>query len=212
MEIIHENLEVHRRALGPEAPLGVLGHSMGGFIALNFLARYPEAAEFSWVSSPLIDPAAKASWLKRTMGLLVERIHPEYVLQSEVTSDQCKRDQAAIAATKADPLVHRQMTVRLGAELLSASRQLQVGVRSMRSDLKLLMTQGGEDTICPAVTSRRFFEQLPVTHKEYALFPELLHEPFNDIGKERFYIRLQSWLVDRLQKSWNAPPLPKAAA
>ena len=196
MNLIHENVENLRTEVGTDRQIGLLGHSMGGFFSLCYFTHFPNAIDFSWISSPLIDPASKVSWLKRSLATMIERLHPQFTLRSGVTSHLCKRDEAEIAATRADDLVHRQMTVRLGAILVNAARALQQSAHQMHPELKLLMTHGGEDLICPPAFSRAFFDRLPCQGKEYALFQGLLHEPFNDIGKEDFYERLESWIID----------------
>lgn len=193
-DLITENLRFLRENSPSNVPIGLLGHSMGGFLALHHLVMHPEAAAFSWISSPLIDPARKASSSKRALAQVIDRVCPKFTLHSGVRRGECKRDPERIAETRRDPLVHRRMSVRLGLLLLQASRELHEHTRTMHPSLRLLLTHGGADRICPAPLSEALFQRLPLREKEYALFPGLLHEPFNDLGKEAVIERLSAWI------------------
>ena len=199
MDLIHENVDAFRERYGHEFQVGVCGHSMGGFLSLCYLTRNPTAADFSWVSSPLIDPASKATLPKRLLVRLVDRLRPEFAIESKVASYLCKRDAASVAATRADKLVHRRMTVRLGSILVDAARILHREAAAAHPDLLLLMTHGSDDAICCPHASRWYFNQLPCRTKRYVSFDGLLHEPFNDIGKEHFYEQLEAWIASNLQ-------------
>lgn len=206
-QLIDENAAILRTEIGKNRHLGLLGHSMGGLLSLDYLTRFPNEFDFSWISSPLIDPASKASWLKLQLVMMIERVHPKFTLHGGVNSRLCKRDEAELASTRTDELVHRQMTVRLGSILIQSSYSLQENAMNMHAELKLLMTHGGNDQICRPEPARALFDRLPCMLKDYTLFPDLLHEPFNDTGKEAVYERLESWVSKDLLPGFETPSI-----
>lgn len=76
--------------------------------------------------------------------------------------------------------------------LMCAAPKLLKG--GLTGDLELLMTHGGEDRICPPKWSQAYFQSLPLENKRYCHFADLLHEPFNDIGRENVLLELERWL------------------
>ncbi len=192
--LIGEELQRLRGLLPAGTPLGLMGHSMGGFFVLHFLGSRLVPVDFAWVSSPLVNARARAGRLKIAAARLLGRVCPELTLRSGVRTEECKRDLERIEATRRDPLVHREISLRLGGILLHESSRLEGLAARIPESLKLLMTHGGEDRICPAAEARRLFDRIPARQKEFLLFPELLHEPFNDIGREEFYAGLAGWI------------------
>ena len=209
--LVAENIERIRDRLGFDAPVGLLGHSMGGFIALNYLSRFPDDCQFSWISSPLINAAWKKPLWLRGAARIMSVVAPRFSIPSGVSSAQCKSDPARIQETKGDQLVHRRLTMRLGKSLLDASAALPDAVMSMNPDLRLLVTHGSEDRICPMELSRQLLERIPVRDKRFAELDGLLHEPFNDLGRDAFYQVLEAWL-DELAAVIGGRPQKQAAA
>ncbi len=194
MEVIREQLIDVRERIPSGAPLGLMGHSMGGFLSLHFLGRYPDLVDFSWISSPLIDARRNVPFFARQAAHALSAFVPRISFKSAVRTDQCKRDPKMIAETKRDNWVHRRISARAASVLFKNARKLKDVSEQFSPDLKLLMTHGGEDKICPSLLSWKFFETLPVEQKEYVLFRDSLHEPFNDLGREDVYRTLEQWL------------------
>ncbi|MDA0813208.1 MAG: alpha/beta fold hydrolase [Verrucomicrobia bacterium] len=191
--IIGENL-AYLRSLHSDVPAGILGHSMGGFLALDHVSRNPDGIHFCWASSPLIDASGHRGKVMQTAARLLSRLAPAFSIHNGIRSGACKRDPERILETENDPLMHRRLSMRLGQQLLNATAQLQDTVAGMSPELRLLITHGSDDTICPTALSQTLFPMLPAKQKRYALLDGLLHEPFNDIGRDAFYHELNSWL------------------
>lgn len=199
MEIMHEQVQDLREKLPNDAPVGLMGHSMGGFLTLHFLGRYPGLIDFSWISSPLIDARRNANFFARQAAHALSALVPRFSFKSAARTELCKRDPKMIDETNRDRWIHRRITARTASVLIRNAPTLQEVAKNIRSDLKLLMTHGGEDQICPSLLSWKFFESLPVEQKEYVLFRDSLHEPFNDIGREDVYRTIEQWLQESLE-------------
>jgi alpha-beta hydrolase superfamily lysophospholipase len=197
--LIGENLRRLRDLVPPNAPLGLMGHSMGGFFVLHFLGSRAFPVEFAWVSSSLVDPRGRAGRWKVAAARLLGAMWPALTVRSGVRSEDCKRDLERIEATRCDPLVHRKISLGLGGILLRESLRLEALAARIPDSLSLLMTHGGEDRLCPVENARTLFEQIPARRKEFLLFPDQLHEPFNDLGRDEFYRGLSDWIGETLE-------------
>ncbi len=192
--LIQENVSYLRERLPAGAELGLAGHSMGGFLSLYYLTEHPETFDFAWISSPLIDPAFRVSRFLRWAARAVHAVCPRYTLRSKVRSHMCKRDPEEIENSAKDPLVHRCLTLSLGVMLLKHAPQLSLRCRNLGPKLKLLITHGSDDEVCPSLLSKLYFDQLTLPAKRYEIFEGLLHEPFNDIGREKVFEAIEDWL------------------
>ena len=88
--LIQEQMDALRSDMGTNKQVGLLGHSMGGFLTLYHLARYPNLADFSWVSSTLIDPTANASWLKQKLVRALNHLSPRIPIKSGIRTRDCR--------------------------------------------------------------------------------------------------------------------------
>ncbi len=176
------------------APVGLCGHSMGGFLALNYLADRRPALDFVWLSSALCDARPKVPAVLRPALRLAAFVAPGFTTETKIRSELCKRDPERISEAKGDPLVHRSLSLRLASDLLVASASLSGRLAAGRPVADVLFTHGGADAICPPEIARRVSEAMPAGRKHFAEFPELLHEPFNDLGRASFFQTLEDWV------------------
>ena len=49
------------------------------------------------------------------------------------------------------------------------------------------MLLGGQDTVIDPATSREFFDRLGSEDKTLLIYPKMLHEPLNELGREQVY-------------------------
>ena len=62
----------------------------------------------------------------------------------------------------------------------------------------ILLLLGGQDPVVDPSTSRAFFEQLGSEDKTLLIYPKMLHEPLNEIGREKVVDDAARWLDQRL--------------
>ena len=201
--LVDEQLGVLRQEIGRGKPMGLLGHSMGGLLALYHLVGHPDIAKFAWIGSPLVEPEANVSRLKLNAVLFIERFCPRFPIHNGIKTQQCRRG----PAKRVDPLIHRRLSVRLGRVLLETARDLQRRVQDFNPQLRLLMTHGASDVVCRSEFSRAFFDRLPNALKNYRLLDDALHEPYSDECRDDFYKVLEAWIVDDLCPALGQPAL-----
>src|SRR4029077_15482027 len=81
-----------------EVPRILLGHSLGGLIALDFVLTHPAAFDALAVSSPFLKPAIEVPWLKASLAALASKLAPTLLTPSEIDSRGLSHDPAIVAA------------------------------------------------------------------------------------------------------------------
>jgi alpha-beta hydrolase superfamily lysophospholipase len=177
----------------PGRPVYLLGHSNGGQVALRAILRGSVDLAGLVLSNPTIRLAIPVPAWKVALGRFLLRYAPQVTLRSHATDEQMTRDRAAWPARQADSLRHSQISAPLyfglidgGAALLDRASEIQVPT---------LMILGEADTVVDVGAARAFFDRLGSADKTLCSYPDRLHEPLNDLGRDEVYADLISWLI-----------------
>lgn len=183
-----------------EFPHAVMGHSMGGLLALRHLIAAGKGLLpkpiFSWVSSPLIDPAGgRPTWFTSFVGILAPAF-PWVTVSTGVTSAMCRltEEDGKSSDRSIQELWHRRVSLAWGVFLIKTGEWLQETASHAHEDVPLLMTQGSDDLVCPAWKARELFDKLGSKDKSYVEIKGGLHELFSGIGNDQFFNSLELWL------------------
>ena len=182
-----------------DLPYAVMGHSMGGLLALRHLilsgqGDYP-APRFAWLSSPLLRPSARKSGRFRALLQFFAPLMPGLTVSTGVTTQMCRVAASSESLkTPKHQLWHRRVSLSWGATLLRVEKLVDTALKDMSDAVPIIYTQGADDAVCPAETARAFFPRLPTMNKQYHEFEGMLHDPFKGEGRERLFAALESWL------------------
>lgn len=165
------------RARHPDLPQFLLGHSMGGAIALRYAMAHQRRLTGLVLSAPLaaVEGGPALHWFARVLGKLlpgapVSRVDPRLV----------SRDHAVVKAYEADPLNHH------GPIPAGVARELVIHVGTLGRDvaaitLPTLLMWGTADRLCPPAGAELVAERIgssDLTVRRYeGLFHEILNEP-----------------------------------
>lgn len=191
-------------------PRVLLGHSLGGLFALDFVLTHPDAFDVLAVSSPFLKPAMDIPWLKASLAALASKLAPTLLTPSEIDSRGLSHDAAIVAAYDHDPLVFKTFNAHWFFEVQRAQEEVFAGAAAIR--LPVLFLLGGADPIADPERSRAVFARLGSTDKHLAVYQGFLHEVFNETGRERVVSDLLAWLGERtpalspLQPAVSPPP------
>ncbi len=183
-------LEESRRRY-PDVPHFLYGHSMGGNLVLNYLLqRKPELAGVI-ATAPWIRLAFPAPLLKVLAGRVLHRFLPTLRLPNGLAVHFLSHDPAVVAAYQNDQLVHNQLSLAAGIQLLDAS--IRLDQYAGETPLPLLLQHGGDDKLTSAQATRDLAERLQgsVTHKEW---PGLYHEIHNEPEQEKVFAFTLDWM------------------
>jgi len=179
IDLVRGHLEDRRKA----DKLFVLGHSLGGLLALKLCIERPRDAAAAIVSSPFLGLALEVPAIKAIAGKVMSAVLPIVSLPTEVRAADCSRDPEVVAAYDSDPLVHHVANARFFTEVVAAHETTLAGAASLR--LPLLMLVAGGDKIASPEASRRFFEAAASEDKVFNEYPGLYHEVFNEPEADR---------------------------
>ena len=181
----------HVRAEYPHLPLLLLGHSMGGLIAVHHLVRHPHIYAAAAVSGPAILPAAPPSrftiWISRILSRLLPRLGVIALDASGVS-----RDPAVVAAYRADPLVYNG---KIGARLAEAmfDAMAQAAAAAPRLTVPLLVQHGDADMMASPAGGQYLYDHAGSADKKLVLYPGLYHEIFNEPEQAAVLDDLVAW-------------------
>ncbi len=194
-----------------KAPLILLGHSMGGVIALKYALTYPDDVNSLILSSAGLVPAFEVPKLKLSMGKFFSKHMPSLTLSNGLKPEDLSHDASVVQAYIKDPLVHDRITARWSTEYLDTAAECIE--RSSGLKMPLLVFHGQGDRIVDYRASETVFKKASAKNKELHIFPDLYHETMNEVVQDRKKVldMAAGWILRRLGKGTAAAP-KKAAA
>ena len=182
--------------LAPGLPVFLLGHSLGGLVAIRHLEEHPEAGYAGAVlSAPLLGVALRPPAWKTSLAGLLSRLLPSLRLRNGVDAADLSTDDAVVAAYRADPLVHPWITPRLYTEIQAAMRT--AVERRDRIRLPLLFVIPGEDRIVLAEAAEEFARGVRC-EAEVRRFPGFRHESLNERERAVVVAGIAEWMAGRI--------------
>lgn len=179
-------------AENPALPIFLIGHSLGGLIALSYAARHPEFLRGVAVSSPALKLAHKLPPAKVMLAETLSRILPTTSLPNGVHPEDLSRDPQVVAAYGSDPLIHHGITARCAVSLRRAMEE--AALVAPKIQVPCLILQAGSDKVCDPEAVRRFAEAMSPGRWTFRSYEGFYHEIFNEPEKERVFQDLISWM------------------
>lgn len=178
--------------------LFLLGHSMGGLIALNYAERFPKTIDGVVASSPGLGLKVTIPATKAVLGKVMSSIWPGLSMGNELDASKISHDPDVIKAYLDDPLVHDRVTARFFTEFLAAMDETNTNVAGIT--VPVLMQVAGDDHLTDAQSASAFFENLDVQDKTLHVYDTLYHEVYNETRAEKEAVidDLERWLAERL--------------
>jgi acylglycerol lipase len=178
------------------APLFLMGHSMGGAIAaLYAIERLPGSGHKLAgliLSSPALAPGRDVPRWMLTMSQIISRVWPGFPAM-KIDAALLSRDPAVVEANRNDPLVHHgSIPARTGAEILLAMQRIERGRAGLR--VPLLVYHGTADKLTEPEGSRVFGKHAGSPDKTLTLHEASYHETMNDLDRERVIGELIGWI------------------
>ncbi len=180
----------------PGLPLFLLGHSLGGPIALSYALEHPEKLRGVIASSPFFRSRMRVPAGKRFLAKLMSRIMPAYAQHSQLPATVLSHDPEVAQTYASDPLVHDWVSARLYVEMFSTGEMLLGRAGDFRAPCLLLVSGG--DVIVDPEASKEFFANLGSADKTLHVYEGFHHEGFNEIERERPLGDLAAWLEAHL--------------
>ena len=181
---------------GPDRRWALLGHSLGGLIALDWADRNADRLDALVLSAPPFELSLHPSAIKVHAARLIGALWPGFTQSNQIPPSLLSHDPEVIRAHRADTLVHFRISARLFLEFQRMRRTLTNAAAG--HSLPTLIIQGGADPVtrCTgcAAWARSAKEGL-VTYREY---PGLFHEVLNEPEGPAILDEIVAWLKERL--------------
>jgi lysophospholipase len=197
-ELVEDLESFRQKVVTPAAggrPLFLLGHSLGGLVALRHLEVHPEAPFAGAIlSSPALRVALEIPRWKTSLAGALSRLVPAFPFSSEIDPAHLTHDPAIAETYRDDPLVHSRASARFYMETVEAMR---LAVRQgVRIRIPLLFVVAGDDRVVSAAASESFARSLSgdVTVRRYE---GLFHECLNELERERVIRDVVEWIHAR---------------
>ena len=186
------------RRENPSIPLILLGHSMGGVIAFQYVLQHPQALDALILSSAGLIPILDVpGWLQSLVKVL-SRIAPGLTISNGLDASGLSHDQSIVTQYLNDPLVHDKVTVRWFTEFIAAGQESLS--RAGELSLPLLIIHGQNDPIVDYKGSVKAMELASSPDKTLHVFEGLLHETMNEPQELRQEVltRVGDWIMAHL--------------
>ncbi len=157
-------------------PVVMVGHSMGGLLAVRYAQRYAAELAGLVLSAPAV---GLSTFLEAVLALPAI---PEAGFDGSLLS----RDPSVGDDYQRDPLVWHGPWQRATLEAAWAADKA-VTAGPHLATLPLLYLHGSDDRICSADAARPVIERLAGPDSEFRILLDHRHELFNEIGREALY-------------------------
>lgn len=187
-----ELFRAHIEAQHPGLPLVMLGHSMGGNLAVGHALLHQPGLAGLVLSGPALKVGDDLSPAKLKIFTLVAKVAPGFRPEG-LSADAISRDPAVVEAYRNDPLVFTgKIAAGLGAALIDAMRRFPA--RYGEFTLPVLLLHGTDDQLADVAGSREF--EAGATNAEVTAhyYDGLYHEVFNEPEQARVIGDLLEWL------------------
>ncbi|KAI5810818.1 Alpha/Beta hydrolase protein [Pyronema omphalodes] len=201
----------------PSIPLFLVGHSMGGGIALTYAYSGTLRSKLAGVAvwAPLIDlaPNAKPPGFVVAAGKFASKFLPNWKRPQKMDAESMSRDEAVCKDYAEDPLCHGTGTLLGIVEMLVRAKKLmrEDVVRRFLPDTPVLVCHGTADRVTDCQASRRFVEMLGVRDKEFREYKGWYHKMHAEPGEDReiFVKDIIDWTLKRTNQAKPSGGVPK---
>ncbi|MCF8197461.1 MAG: lysophospholipase [Sulfuritalea sp.] len=182
--------KAHELAAG--RPVFLMGHSMGGAIALRWLAQRQKPVVGLILSSAALKIGGDVPRLLVALAPLLSRWLP-HLRGTRIDPAVISRDPAAVAAYVNDPLVSLEAPpARTGAELLQAMASNREAAKGLRVPVYLF--HGDADRLTDPAGSQEIHDLWGGPDRTLRIWPGSRHETLNDLDREMVVTELIDWV------------------
>ncbi|MBU0630702.1 MAG: lysophospholipase [Candidatus Margulisbacteria bacterium] len=176
----------------PGKKIYLLGESLGGLLAFNVAGQYPEKFAGQVLISPAFQNGMKFSLSAYLTLITYILIDPKKTVEVPFTSAMCTRDVAYQKVMDGNPDELRVASLKMLLNTLFA----QMKAKSMGKKLTVpsLFLISGRDLLIDEKTGKKIIDSFPLKEKTTIEYPEMLHALSIDLGREKVFADILSWL------------------
>jgi alpha-beta hydrolase superfamily lysophospholipase len=169
----------------------LLGHSMGGVIALEHALAHPKGLAALVLSGPALRTAIPP-WWKLALANAAKLAAPAAGFPNGLDVDGISRDGEVVRAYREDPLVHESISPRTYFAFAEAAQACRRDIRNLQ--VPTVMYQGMADRVVDPKGALEAAAAAPHEMLRFVTLTDTYHEVFNDTGREATIRDLLAWL------------------
>jgi acylglycerol lipase len=187
-------------ALATEVPVPrlLVGHSMGGAMALDVALAHPTSVASVVACGPAVR-TFPPQWWKLAAGRLLRVVAPHVGIPHGLSIDALSRDAEVVALYRADPLVQGSISAQLYFDVVDAQRRIIAGASSL--SVPALLVAGTADRIIDWTGARDFAAAAPNGRARFVPLDGAFHEVLNDTGRDVVVRLILAFWQTQLQPS-----------
>ncbi|ESO82540.1 hypothetical protein LOTGIDRAFT_223188 [Lottia gigantea] len=183
----------------PDVPTFIIGHSMGGAIAIMAGLKRPKFFKGVVLIAPAITPSPDAvqPW-KITMGRFLSRLCPQAPIL-KLDPNNVSRDEAVVNRYKEDPLVHHGgLKAKWGLCMINTLKYIEDNLSTIT--FPYLNLHGDQDKLVDIQGSEDMHEHSTSSDKTFKKYEGYYHQLHNEPGEDGAGVRQEivTWITDRL--------------
>lgn len=203
----------------PDTPLFLLGHSMGSFLARNYIQRnsslingiilsgtgfYPALVSTSAMQIASTLPPKLES---NVMNSLAFRSHNKRIANKKTDSDWLSSDEKVIQSYMEDPYCGFVPTARFFYDLMEGITMIhdKKKIKSIRSDLPMFIISGAEDPVGNyskgVWKTAHLYGDAGLKNVITMLFENGRHEILNEVNREEVYGAILNWILSMISNN-----------
>lgn len=160
-------------------PIFLLGHSMGGLIAIRTMEEKHPDIQGVILSSPGLGILNEPRKSVKLVSRVLDAVYPKYKVEAPIVTEKVTRNEQVIEADEGDSLILEKVSVRWYWEFV---RAINLAFKRLSDfpDVPTLVVQAGEDMMVDIKETKRWFNQLDISEKSYKEWANLYHEILNE--------------------------------
>ena len=181
----------------PDLPFVLLGHSLGGLIAADFLFQHQSDFVAAVVTGAAIRSPQQPSGLVLFVNKIIASVAPKLgVLRMDASA--ISRDPQVVSDYENDPLVYRgKASAALVTVIFSAMSRVVENAESIR--LPLLIMHASEDRLTSVEGSKLLHEKVSSEDKRLVIYEGLYHEILHEPERRNVMEDILDWLSPRIK-------------
>ncbi len=188
---------VHAQAALSGRPLFLFGHSLGGQVTLRYLQRDQPSVAGAIVASPWLRLAFDPPWWKVAAARAALRFAPGLRFSTGMRLERLSRDLAHLEAMADPQLMSHRISARMYFAVAAAGELALSRAGDIRAPLLLL--HGDADPITPWRATEELCKAAGSPEKTLKIYPGVLHEAHNDLGRDVVLRDIADWIEGRLR-------------
>lgn len=173
----------------------LIGHSMGGLIALRYALDHQDEFRAVIVTGPLLDIAVKVPAWQESMGKIMSKIAPKFTMGNGLDPNGLSRNPAVVKAYIDDPLVHDRVSARWFTEITATMDYVHANAGKLK--IPILIMHGSADSLAGPKGSEKFIANCGSADKELKIYDGAFHELYNETNYREVLDYLEAWLKKR---------------